>query len=418
MGENDVAVDRVSAAAPPIPQEGLSEVLSKWVGRGDLWDSLAAPADIETQDNWSADDIQSRASRVLIERVQFLIARWPDRVSTWCDILPAAKENSRVVRDAPFSGVKWARTIVRYGWPPNAFLGRQSIRQADFLMLTALRWTLGRLATVRRQARRLFADVGSPVWRQLDAAETILALDPVASAPAIRPSRHELVAVRREGNPWGAVADVAVELLDLDTSIESLATRLLIPDEDIRWRLFHLAVLGTVLISLRRVGCELKSVGPISPGWSRPCFLVKDPTGADWDLWFEASGIWAYYKELSPYVEATSGLGGPTRPLGADLLLIRPRDRALILECKYSAAKEMVARNGYYQAIAYAAEVRTKLAANVTSFAIGPDCVVDGPGFTSSVAGRIGIAPPSEIQNLIELVLSAAGVRATTEAQC
>jgi hypothetical protein len=42
-----------------------------------------------------------------------------------------------------------------------------------------------------------------------------------------------------------------------------------------------------------------------------------------------------------------------------------------------------------------------KLAKSVTSVAVGPEGVIDSAGFTTCVAGRIGLASPAEIRNLV-----------------
>jgi hypothetical protein len=127
-----------------------------------------------------------------------------------------------------------------------------------------------------------------------------------------------------------------------------------------------------------------------------------------WDLWFEAAGIWQELRLRSPYAEATSGVSLKERALGADLLLTRPGGPFLVLECKYSWNSDFVARNGYYQAVAYAAELASRVNANVTAIAVGPEGVVGRSGFTNLLVGRIGICPPSAIPELLRSFLSAA----------
>ena len=124
-----------------------------------------------------------------------------------------------------------------------------------------------------------------------------------------------------------------------------------------------------LLVSLREAGCTINSLRPLSPDSCGPAYKIADPYGRGWDLWFKASGVWHYSEALSPYVEATLGLPGASRALGADLLLICTGAHALIVECKYSAFQEVVARDGYYQAMTYATEIRSRLATDVTSAA-------------------------------------------------
>jgi hypothetical protein len=132
------------------------------------------------------------------------------------------------------------------------------------LLVTALRWILERLFSIRSDAVDLFPDIGRDVVRQIDAAIALLQVEPILSASALEPRTPELLAIRREGAPWGAVANIAEDLRVLDGSRDLLVARLLIPDDGIRWRLFHLAVLGTVLVGLRDAGCAIFSLHPLS----------------------------------------------------------------------------------------------------------------------------------------------------------
>lgn len=71
-------------------------------------------------------------------------------------------------------------------------------------------------------------------------------------------------------------------------------------------------------------------------------------------------------------------------------------EQALIVECKYSADASTVARDGYHQASAYALEAKS-LVEDVISVVVGPEEVVVGPGFVETIAGRIGVIPPTAI---------------------
>jgi hypothetical protein len=79
--------------------------------------------------------------------------------------------------------------------------------------------------------------------------------------------------------------------------------------------------------------------------------------------------------------------------------------RALIFECKYSNDPEVVARGGYYQAMTYATEIRSRLAEKVTSFAIGPEGIVRFASFTATPIGIVGTSPPSGLQSIVQEVL-------------
>jgi hypothetical protein len=388
---------------PPIPEQGLSEVLSKWIGRGTIWDAIAAPKPSEEQD-WSASDLKSRAHRILLERLVPALGRWPRSLRHWIDLLPAAKTHGTIVQSVPFSGVSWTNTRINYGWPATAFTGRESQRGADMSLVTVLRWTLEQLEQIRGNAIRAFPDVDRSVLEQLDACARLFKIEPLVSATSLRPRRQELQALRREGSPWGAVVDVAAELRSADASLDYLGSQLLMPDDGIRWRLFHLAILGELLTSLRTLGCTIRSLGPLTGGSTGPSYEIVDAHGRSWSLWFEASGIWANRAISAPYGEATRGIGA-SRALGADLLLIRGHQAALIIECKYSEFREVVARNGYYQATTYAAEVCSRLAKDVTSVAIGPEGVVKRASFTQTDVGMVGTAPPSAIFSITKPVI-------------
>lgn len=397
----------------PIPQDGLQEVLSHWVGRGSIWNVLAVSKAGESDRQWSARDLRARANRILFEKIKPQLSQWPTRAADWVELLPALKQQDRVTRTTPFSGVSWKNTYERFGWPPRAFVGRESTRVADMLLVTAMRWALVQLVDVHRDAVRLLPDIDVDVRRQVTAARQLLERDPVASAEPIMPQQPELLAIRREGAPWGAVATVMDCFRDLEHSFDSLVNQLLIPDDEIRWRLFHLAVLGQLLIALRRENCQVKSVRSLGGASKGPSYTVIDRNGLHWDLWFEASGIWAHCGVVSPYTQATHHIGAMKRPLGADLLLVRRGHRALILECKHSSNEDVVGRNGYLQATTYAAEIRSLLAPDVFSLTVGPEGVMRGLSLTNSVAGVIGSMPPSMIEQVVHDFLLGGGLTET-----
>lgn len=407
MGDAD---DPFTGVSPPIPRDGLAEVLGTWAGRGYLWDVLAVPLPIRDERQWSRQDLRRRAHRVLLDRVAPALSRWPARVSAWIDALPAVRTHARVIRSAPFSGVSWVDTRSHYGWPPGAFIGRETERGADTLLVTTLRWTVEYLVNVRNDAARAFPDVDNAVRDQIDAAAALLSLEPVSTAIGVMPGHPEVMALRHEGGAWNAVAEVADEFRTVESSLTDLAWRLILPDEDIRWRLFHLAVLGVVLRTLRDTGCVITSNRPLAGATAAPSYTLKDTKGLAWELWFEAAGLWKYEGEVSPYVEAVQGVPGAGRELGADILLIQPGKSALVIECKYSRNPETVARDGYHQAVTYAAEIHSRLKwqGEITSIVVGPDGVVATPSFTQLSVGRVGMVPPSFLPAAVISFLNAA----------
>lgn len=406
MGVGDPNDSLIGVSAyPPIPEEGLAEALGTWAGRGYLWDAIGAPGQVRDERQWSQRDLVARAHRVLLQRIAALLAAWPSRLGTWIDALPAAKTHTRTVSPAPFSGVSWPETRRRFGWLPTAFVGREAERNADTLLVTTLRWTLEYLVKVRANAVRLFPDVDMEVRDQLDAAAQLLNVEPVFSAPSVIPGRPEILALRHEGKPWNSVAAVADEFRGIESSILELAWRLIMPDDEIRWRLFHLAILGIILVALRQAGCTVRSHRPLGGISTGPNYTITDSRGMNWDLWFEAAGLWDYEGETSPYAEAAKGVPGSGRALGADVLLVQPGNRALIVECKYSANADVVARDGYIQATTYATELRSRLVGSVVSLVVGPASVVAAPAFTDVHVGRIGIIPPGCLAAEVNAIL-------------
>ena len=115
------------------------------------------------------------------------------------------------------------------------------------------------------------------------------------------------------------------------------------------------------------------------------------------ELWFEASGAWNYYGRASPYVEVARGVAGAGHPIGADLMVVVPDRSVLLIECKYSHDAQLVARGGYEQAVAYAAEAASRLAPCVVSVVVGPEEVVKSSHRTTLSVGTVGIVSPAEV---------------------
>jgi len=69
---------------------------------------------------------------------------------------------------------------------------------------------------------------------QLDAAAALHGVEPVASAVGVVPGRPEIVALRHEGKPEGALVDVAEECRVVEASEADLVWRLILPDDEIR----------------------------------------------------------------------------------------------------------------------------------------------------------------------------------------
>ncbi len=384
-----------------IPQDGLAEALEGWSSKGELWQSLAT---IPSERDWSWRDSERRAMRVLLEDLSSLIAEWPSLELEWIEALPAVSHRLREVSSVPGSGVSWAATRLR-GWPPSVFVSRPKSRVADQLLVASLRWTIERLATVRASAERASPGVSAAIGAQLDTAEALLEIEPVASAPALAPSARDIPVIAAEGRPWAQMSRVTEELLALEeTTILDLARRLIAPTEE-RWRLFHLGVFGEVLRFLRERGCHYRSLRPLSATSSGPAFEVVDDAGQSWDLWFEAAGAWKYYGVDDPYADAVAGVPGAGSALGCDVALMQFPQRAMLVDAKYSADATVVGRDGYRAALAYAAEARSGLVDEIVSVAVGPDEVVRHQGWTQTEVGQIGVIAPDGLRHALARLL-------------
>lgn len=398
---------KVASRRGTIPQRGLDETLRAWTGQGQLWAALAAVTDPVAERRWTAGDVRRRAHRVLFQELEPLLLRWPTKVRSWLEALPAESRRDRVVVAAPIGGTLWAATR-RLGWPPRHFHARPRSREPDTLLVTNVRWLLEGLLEVRRSAAVPGSEAQVSARERADVAIGLLEYEPIASAAGIAPSPSDLLALRGEGRPWTAAVPVARALRGLDgAGLAELARRVIEPDEDLGWRLFHLAILGELLHALRTSGASVVSTRPIGASVAGPAFKVEDAEGRTWDLWFEAAGAWARYGRPSPYGQASTGVPGAGSALGTDLMLIRPDEAALLLECKYSMDPGVVARSGYEQALAYAVEAHEFAAGNVSAVVVGPAEVVRAIGYAETLAGPVGIIHPDAIPAVVENALAA-----------
>ena len=168
---------------------------------------------------------------------------------------------------------------------------------ADTLLATTLRWTLDKLSDVARSAALPTSNEGIEARRRLSVALELLEYEPVASVTPTAPVPVELLAVAAEGQPWRGLEPVARRMRDagVDGALRDLATKLIAPDPELAWRLFHLAVLGELLQALRGAGASIVSLRPLGASTPGPAYRVIDAADRAWDLWFEAAGAWRTY---------------------------------------------------------------------------------------------------------------------------
>ena len=116
------------------------------------------------------------------------------------------------------------------------------------------------------------------------------------------------------------------------------------------------------------------------------------PTGVTYDLWFEAGAARKHYRlTASPYLTVVAPINGVGGSLGADIMLTKPGERALLMECKWSTDPGYVGRYGYHQAASYALEARAELALDVWSYIVGPDDMVTANSASDSLRQGTGV---------------------------
>jgi hypothetical protein len=275
-------------------------------------------------------------------------------------------------------------------------------RIPDELLTTAVRWTIERLTEIRVDATAVAPKVDAAVLVQLDLAASLLDIPPLDEAVGVRPSSTDVRAIARQGWPWAPVAEVADRIRRAESSVHEYARRLLMPSDELRPKLFHLAVLGQLLLALRDRGATIVSLRPLARTTSGPAYRIRAGDVA-WDLWFEAGGAWSHYSRPSPYLEATAVLQGQARPLSPDLLLLRVDEAALIVECKYSATADYVGGRGISQVMAYAVESLTALAPHVVSRVVAPVQALraSGAGVATSV-GTVAVTDAHQFESILD----------------
>lgn len=385
---------------PPIPEAGLVYVLSAWSGSGQLLEALAAiPSDDPVERRWTARDVGRRANRVLFASMVSSIGRLPITARRWRDALPA--ESTVESTTSPYLGSRMdVIAMRRRGWPPQEFVVRRRGRVAEEILARTAAWTIGRIVEIAADAQSVDPTIGRGVESQMLSMAAAIEAAPLRDAPPERPDRRTLAAVRRAGPPWTSIASLASIIVTADKHLDVFSRQLIEPDENLRWRLFHLGVLGEVLLALIDEGGRVQSLRPLSSASAGANYIAVWPAGQQVEVWFEAAGVWRMTRRTSPYVTAATGLADAgVRPLGPDLLLICD-DRVLVIECKYSTDSRYVA-TGYEQVLAYAAELRGPIASEVEAVVVGPHGTVRSTGLGETGIGPVRIMPASSLRTAV-----------------
>ena len=387
------------------PEDGLMELFRSWSGKGELYAGLAAVLS-EDDFEWTEKDVERRAHLILFEQCRPLIELLPTNVQEWLTVLPVVSQAETVRSRSPRGAINWPNTR-RQGWPPTEFSGRVRRRGVDDELLSTLRWTVERLIAVHLHAKEMRPTIGKKVQEQLSTLEDLAATPELQAVEAEPPDLLMVEGIRRSGPLWRVVGDLSDLLRQEETSdLARLAAELLTPDDEIRWRLFHLCVLGTMLGALRGLKCKPISRRPLAGRSHGPAFRVEVPGAGPWDLWFEAAEIWSFAKKDEPYVEATRGLVRRGYVRGADLFLIDPANkRGVVIECKYTD-KGTYLRSGYDQALAYLVEARTLLMDEGEAFVVAPIEAVPKVGVGRTMAGPLTYCAPEHLKGELTRVFT------------
>lgn len=400
-----------------IPESDLQRVLGEWSGVGDLWRALAAMGDVSTDREWSQKDVERRAMRVLLLECAPLLSRWPSNTRSWMDQLPVVSAKQRFWSVSPEPKVDWGRTV-RRGWPPNRYAIRRRHRSTDQLTLSVLAWTLEELRLALNESNHLVGPAASgvaslPVEAQKSLAAVLPLLDYLEPSDARMPDRDDLAALRGVGRPWGAVADVARLLVELERGGALAFSKRLIRPDGFPDRLFQLAVLGSVLAGAENVASKITSLRPIGYMTDGPVYRIEDPHGREWDLWCEAAHCWEHYAARDTYQRLARGLaqvdGAPFRAghLRPDVLLALPSERALVLECKYpmdSLSPGYVA-SGLPQALLYGQQLAPYFR-RIAAVSVGPKELVPSTRQSRISGVRVGYASPEGVRELVASALT------------
>lgn len=409
--------------APDMPRQvlhvdegGLGRVLGEWSGVGGLYRAVAAMTDASFDREWTKDDIERRAMRILLLECSPMLRRWPRSLRIWQDHLPTLSTRSRFWSETPEPGIDWARTR-RTGWPPNAYAIRRRRRSTDQVTLAVLSWTLAQLARAFDASQALAGpqagtatDLASDVQSILEQSLPLLRL--LEDSSGTPPTRDDVRAVRAAGWPWKVVGEVAEVFLSLERGgAEALARRLLRPD-GFPETIFQLSVLGAALNVAEQAGGKVSSLRPIGYMTDGPVYRIEWPGGQPaWEVWCEAASAWSWYdlndtyRNLASTMTQVSGQAFSARNIRPDLVIAVPGGAAAVLECKFPSESmdPGYVGHGMYQAAFYAHQMAPAFR-QVLGASIGPVELVPASTFDDFGSARIGLMSPAGIADVVSWV--------------
>ena len=360
---------------------------------------------------WTPDEVRSRVRRVLLGLLEPCIAQWPASLRRWEQCLPAATATERMVLSSPRGRIDWISSVREHGWPPRQYVVRARHRVVGGVAIRTLAWLSAELSDALDRLdphdAPLLIDRITPQVRLLRTVIERFA-DDIEPVP---PSHVELRSLEASGPPWRAIAQAARLVVRATRDPEFLAFDLLEPDAELQWRLFHVSAFGFAIAGLRSAQCSVRWNMPLRGPRTGPQLSAIQPDGRSWDLWFESAGARSHY-DLGPstYTSALAGVPDTGGAIGSDILLIRPGESALILECKWSADESYVGRDGYHQVSSYVLDTLNGLARQVWGFVVGPEEVVPTTSFGleawRSMKIVLGSTHASEVPALVRRFLA------------
>lgn len=390
--------------ADSIPHAGVREVLRGWSGEGSLYESLASVVSPDPLD-WSPSDIRRRAHRVLLEIVEPMTADWPNTSAEWQDFLPSSSVGEQQISRVPAGAVNWRETRRAGQWPPHQYVLRTRQRVMDETAVGTLLWLSENLQDVVDDVQTLSPTAAATAQERLDTLAT--ALSPWHETDPLLPDRVMLRSLKTSGHPWVSVGDVAELVVRSKLDPEFIAFEMIVPADDLGWRLFHLATYGMVIRALQQHRFVVTWRRPISG--KRPGAQIEaiGPTGTRFDLWFEAAAARSFYGlPKSAFHDAVQHIVGAGGQIGVDIMLIDQGERALLIECKLSSDPSYVGRYGFHQAASYALDAMDGLASEVWSFVAGPSSIVPETSVAAGSRSRTGVVLGSTSPDRIADVVS------------
>lgn len=405
-----------------IPTRGLIEVLSSWALAGGMTtvEALtAAVGSLPTLDaatTWTPGDVVRRADRMVWEHLRPIVMSLPGTPEQWMDALPAVGVSHAEWADVPQSPVDWAASVRRMGaWPPLAtgqvvYLTRRRSRQRDESITSAMAWGRQQLLAVLAAAEGLGASVPPTARDRVQAVPAV--------AASVQPDYGELEALRLLGTPFTELSSAIAMVLALYSDPYTYARDLLLPDDELRWRLFHLGCYGELIAeAVGRIG-PITSTRPLLAGTRRATHVLTDgvQTGVTYEFWFEASGLWRLKPGPTSHAEVAKAVHGARGGLVADIAALRRRDGVIeslaLSEVKYSRNGQYVFGTGYAEALGYGLEAVGHFEIDTLSFVAAPDdMIIDGGASVDrSVAGTLlhtGVGTPSGVASSVLDWLSA-----------